>query len=228
MPEKPGSDELSVAVGAIDFGHFWRLVSISNVWGFDRGLPIDRYYIEQFLQRQSADVRGYVLEVCANTYTTKFGGDRVTKNEVLNLLQSPGTTIQADLVSAPQIPSNTFDCIICTQTLQLIYDLRSAVATLYRILRPGGILLATFPGITHTQDAGWSQYWCWSLTPNSARRLFNELFPPDKVHVEAFGNVLAAVSFLHGVAAEELKAEELDFRYPAFDVAITLRASKPQ
>ena len=215
-----------VPVGAVDFGSFRRLVPISAVWGFDRGLPIDRYYIERFLQRNAADIRGRVMEVGDDAYTRRFGRDRVTRSDVVNFYQIPGTTIQADLVSAPQIPSGSFDCIIVTQTLQLIYDLRSAVATLHRILRPGGVLLATFPGITHTQDGQWAEHWCWSLTPNSGKRLFSEVFAPEALCVEAYGNVLAAVSFLHGIAAEELKPEELDFRYPAFDVTIALRASK--
>lgn len=215
-----------IPVGAVDFGDFRRLVPISKEWGFDRGLPIDRYYIERFLQQNDTDIRGSVLEVGDNTYTKRFGGDRVTESNVLNFYETPNTTIRADLVSAPQIPSDRFDCIIFTQTLQLIYDLRSAVATLYRILKPSGILLATFPGITHTQDGQWSEHWCWSLTPTSGRRLFEEVFPRQGLTVEGHGNVLAAVSFLHGVAAEELKTEELDFRYPAFDVTIAVRALK--
>jgi SAM-dependent methyltransferase len=216
-----------VPVGEVDFGDFRRLVPISMEWGFDRGMPIDRYYIERFLQEHAADIRGHVMEIGDDAYTRRFGGDRVTHCDVVNLYESPGTTIQADLVSAPKIPSDNFDCIILTQTLQLIYDLPSAVVTLHRILRPGGVLLATFPGITHTQDGQWAKHWCWSLTPASGRRLFGEVFPPEALQVEGYGNVLAAVSFLHGIAAEELKTEELDFRFPAFDVTIALRASKP-
>ena len=226
MTDTPRRDEAHVPVGTVDFGHFRRLIPISKEWGFDRGLPVDRYYIERFLQRHAVSIRGRVLEVGDNAYTRRFGGDRVTNSDVLNLNASPGTTIQADLASAPHIPSDSFDCIIFTQTLQYFYDLRSAVATLHRTLRPDGVLLATFPGITHTQDG--AQHWCWSLTPNSARRLFGEVFPPEAVQVEGYGNVLAAISFLHGVAAEELKSWELDFRYPAFDVTIALRASKPR
>jgi SAM-dependent methyltransferase len=227
MNDTRRGDEGHIPVGTVDFGHFRRLVPISKEWGFDRGLPIDRYYIERFLQGHAKDIHGHVLEVGDDGYTRRYGGDRVTHSDVLNLYQSPGTTIQADLASAPQIPSDSFDCIILTQTLQLIYDLRSAVVTLHRILRPCGVLLATFPGITHTQDGQWSKHWCWSLTPASARRLFGEVFPQEALEVEGYGNVLSAISFLHGIAAEELDVEELDFRYPAFDVTIALRASKP-
>jgi len=40
---------------------------------------------------------------------------------------------------------------VFTQTLHLIYDVRSAIRTLHRVLKPGGVLLATFPGISQTE-----------------------------------------------------------------------------
>jgi SAM-dependent methyltransferase len=150
----------------------------------------------------------------------------VVSRDVINLRDTPGTTIRADLAAAPHVPADSFDCVILTQTLQLIYDVHAAAATLHRILRPGAVLLATFPGITHTQDGQWGAHWCWNLTPASARRLFEEEFQPERVEIEAYGNILAAIAFLHGVAAEELKPDELDFRQPAFDVTIAVRASK--
>jgi hypothetical protein len=40
------------------------------------------------------------------------------------------------------------------------------------------------------------------------------------------GNVLAAISFLHGLAAEELRPEELDHRDTDYELLITVRARK--
>ena len=45
-------------VGRIDFGDFRRLKPISSTWGFDRGTPIDRFYIDRFMQAHAHDVRG--------------------------------------------------------------------------------------------------------------------------------------------------------------------------
>ena len=105
------------------FGSLRRLQPISRVFGFDRGLCIDRYYIDQFLSAHASDTQGRVLEIGDGTYTRKYGGDRVTKSDVLHAVEgNPKATIVADLTSAGHIPSNTFDCIICTQTLQFIYD----------------------------------------------------------------------------------------------------------
>ena len=190
---------------------------------------MDRYYIEAFLARHAGDIRGRVLEVAEDTYTRRFGGERVMQSDVLHVWpDNPRATIIADLTHADHIPSESFDCVILTQTLQFIYDVRAAARTLYRILRPGGVL-ATFPGICqiirYDMDR-WGDYW--RLTSLAARRLFEEALPPAGVRVEAYGNVLAAIAFLHGLGAEELRREELDHRDPDYEVSITVRAVKPE
>ncbi|MEK6288853.1 MAG: glycosyltransferase [Acidobacteriota bacterium] len=213
--------------GRVRFGDLRRVTPISRVWGFDRGRPIDRYYIENYLNRHTDDIRGHVLEIGDDTYTYRFGGDRVRKSDVVNVVEgNPKTTILADITCADHIPSDTFDCILFVQTLQLIFDVRAAIKTLHRILKPGGILLATFPGISQISDQLWGDYWCWSFTTLSARRLFAEVFSEDKLKVEAHGNALVAISFLEGLAVEELRQEELDYHDPGYEVLITVEAVK--
>jgi SAM-dependent methyltransferase len=197
------------------------------MWGYDRGIPIDRYYIENFLQKHAADVRGRVMEIEDNMYTYRFGGTQVTRSDVLHVVEgNPRATIIGDLTCAPQIADNTFDCIVLTQTLQLIYDFRAAIQTLYRILKPAGVLLVTFPGISQTNDRDWSNDWYWAFTPLSAKRMFSEAFPPDNVVVESQGNVLSAISFLHGLSAHELTREELSYTEPGYEVTLGVRALK--
>jgi glycosyltransferase involved in cell wall biosynthesis len=216
-------------VGRVHFGSLRRLRPISRTFGFDRGLPIDRYYIEQFLSVHGGDIRGDVLEVGDDTYTRRFGGDSVAKSDVLHISEgNPKATIVGDLTCAAHIPSDSFDCIILTQTLHLIYDVRGALKTLHRILKPGGVLLATFPGISQISDDRWHESWHWAFTHVSARRLFEEIFPAANICVEVCGNVLAAIAFLHGLAAEELRQEELDYRDDHYEVSILVRAVKPR
>jgi ubiquinone/menaquinone biosynthesis C-methylase UbiE len=152
----------------------------------------------------------------------------VAKSDILHVWNdNPRATIVADLTCADYIPSDTFDCIIFTQTLQFIYDVRAALRHLYRILKPGGVLLATFHGISQISRYDmdrWGEYW--RFTTLSARRLFEEVFPPEHITIEAYGNVLTAIAFLHGLAAEELKQEELDYHDPDYEVLITVRAVK--
>jgi glycosyltransferase involved in cell wall biosynthesis/SAM-dependent methyltransferase len=217
-------------VGELDFGGLRRVTPISRRWGFDRGQAIDRYYIEQYLSAQMSDIQGHVLEIADNTYTYQFGGDRVTKSDVLYVKEgNPKATIVGDLTSADHIPSNTFDCAILTQTLQFIYDVPATLKTLYRILKPGGVLLVTFPGISQISREdmdNWGEYW--RFTTLSSQKLFEEVFPSEQLTIAAYGNVFTALSFLHGLAAEELRQEELDYRDPNYEVLITVRAVKPE
>ncbi len=214
---------------SVDFGDLRRLAPVGPRLGRDRGLPIDRYYIERFLAAHASDIRGRVLEIGDDRYTRKFGGDRVISSDVLHVHPGhPGATIVADLTSAEQIPSNRFDCIILTQTLTFIYDIHRAVATLHRILKPGGTVLGTVGGITQIDRRArdrWDYYW--GFTTGSIRRLFEGVFPSSNVEVEAFGNVLATTAFLHGLAVEELRRSELDYLDPDYEFLIAVRATKP-
>jgi SAM-dependent methyltransferase len=215
-------------VGWLRLGHLRRLQPISSDWGSDRGQPIDRYYIERFLSRHQEDIHGRVLEVGDNSYTLAFGGERVTRSDVLHVAEDrPQVTIIDDLTDGRQLPANAFDCVVLTQTLQLIYDVPAALATVCRILKPGAVALVTVPGISkisrYDMDR-WGHYW--SFTTRSVERLFGEHFPLANVQIKAHGNVLAAVAFLHGLAAEELAAEELDCVDPDYELLITVRAVK--
>jgi SAM-dependent methyltransferase len=213
-------------VGRVRFGHLRRLQPVSREFGFDRGRPVDRHYIEAFLAERAGDIHGRVLEVGDDTYTRRFGGSRVSRADVLNVEPVPGATFVGDLAGASDLPTEAFDCVVLTQTLHLIYDVRAAAATIHRILRPGGQLLATAPGISQIARDQWGASWCRSFTTLSLRRLLVDAFPGGEVIVEAHGNVLAATAFLQGLAAEELTAEELAYRDPAYELLITARARK--
>ena len=216
-------------VGLVRFGSLRRLQPIGRIFGSEWGQCIDRYYIESFLARHAADIHGHVLEVADNTYTRQFGGTRVQQSDVLHVSpEHPGATITADLTCADHLPSEIFDCVIFTQTLQFIYDVRAALHTLHRILKPGGVLLATGNGIS--QIARWDMdHWgeYWRFTSLSAQKLLTEVFPASHVIVQAHGNVLAAMAFLHGLVSEELRQDELDHFDPNYEVLITMRAVKP-
>jgi SAM-dependent methyltransferase len=138
-------------IGLVRFGSLRRVTPISRRWGYDRGLPIDRYYIEAFVEEHRRDIRGTVLEVREPGYTHQFGSD-VKHSEVI-VVDPDNTvaTIVADLADASQVPDASFDCVIVTQTLQFIYDVRAAVDTIHRILKPRGVVLATFPGIARSR-----------------------------------------------------------------------------
>ena len=185
-------------------------------------------YVERFVGAHAADIHGRVLEIAAPDYTNRFGKDVAQVDILMATEGNPQATIVGDLTDAPNIPSGTFDCAIVTQTLQFIWDTRSALATLFRILAPGGVLLATVPGLTKISALEDDEYgeW-WHFTARSMRRLAEEAFGVGNVETQAYGNVLSAAAFLYGLAASDLRAEELDARDRLYEVTIGLRAVKP-
>ena len=210
-----------------DLGDLRRVTPIDPNWGFERGTPIDRVYVESFVGGHAADIRGRVLEIAAPDYTTRFGR-QVERVDILMATEgNPQATIVGDLTNAPQIPDDSFDCAIVTQTLQFVYDVRAAFATLHRILAPGGALLATVPGLTKIsppEDEEWGEWW--HYTSRSARRLAEEAFGEGGVEVQAYGNVLSATGFLYGLAASDLRPEELEAHDRLYEVIVGIRAVK--
>jgi SAM-dependent methyltransferase len=173
-------------------------------------------------------VQGDVMEIAENTYTRRFGGERVARSHVLHAVHgNPAATLVGDLTTGEGIPTGAFDCIILTQTLPFIYDVRAALQHAARSLRPGGVLLATFPGISQISRYDmdrWGDFW--RFTDASARRLFEEFWPAENVTIEVNGNVLVATAYLQGIAAEELREHELHFKDPDYPLLITVRARK--
>lgn len=138
-----------------------------------------------------------------------------------------GTKIVADIVHADTIPSNTFDCIILIQTVLFVYDLPSAVNHFHHIFKPGGVLLATIPGISQVSCYDvyrWDELW--RFTTQSAQRLFEKELIAMNVEVEAYGNGLIAIALLYGLAVEELKPEHFEYPDPDYQVLSTVQTVK--
>ncbi|MGO8760260.1 MAG: class I SAM-dependent methyltransferase [Terracidiphilus sp.] len=198
-------------------------------FGVARGDPIDRYYIEKFLAVYRESIRGRVAEIESDQYTRLFGSG-VERSDILDLNeQNERRTLTIDLTQTAAAPEDAFDCIICTQTLLVIEDYAAAVRSLHKMLRPGGVLLVTVPGICQIVRGGMiggvGEDW-WRFTGRSAGRIFNEVFSPENVTVHTYGNVLTAIALLHGLVQQELTREELEFNDPDYEVTIGVKAVK--
>lgn len=200
---------------------------VSRFFGEDRGTPIDRYYIDKFLSRQSHLISGRVLEIADNKYSKKFGRN-VSKYEILFINENnPKATIIGDLTNPSTLPVNTINCFICTQTFNFIYNISDAIQGAYQVLTPGGYLLATVSGacqISRYDMDRWGDYW--RFTTLSAQKTFEAVFGKGNVEIDHYGNCLTAISLVRGIAAEEIPKEKLDFKDPDYQVTITITARK--
>src|SRR3954454_22613892 len=202
---------------------------VSTQFGLDRGRPVDRFYIERFLEQNRDLIRGRVLEVQERTYIDWFGTG-VEQADVLHA--GPGNdeaTIVGDFTTGDGIPQGAYDCIILTQTLPFIWDVPAAIRGTRDALKPGGTLLATVPGISQIsrEDArDWGDWW--RFTSMSAKRLFDEGYGAENVETEVHGNVVAACALLYVLAQEELTREELELRQEDYEVIVTIKATRPE
>ena len=215
---------------AVRFGDLRTTEPISRDFGYHRGEPIDRYFIHKFLAKNSDAIRGRVLEIGDRDYTTRFGGERVTQSDVLHAVAgNPEATLVGDFETGAGVPEGVFDCLILTQTIHVIYRFQDALQTAYRALKPGGVLLATFPSISQLSmydvERGWGDYW--RFTSLAVKRMLGDVFGEENVRIETHGNVLTAASFLYGISRPELTEQELDKVDPEFVMLVTARAEKP-
>lgn len=216
------------AVGRVNMGHLSTPRPVSLDFGFDRGLPVDRYYVEAFLARHSADIAGTVLEIGDDDYSRRFGGERVSRQEILHVhAGNPQATLVGELSDPQVVRDAMFDCMILTQTLHLIWDFQTTVRRIHAALKPGGTVLLTVPGISQIDRGEWGAGWYWSFTRASIQRLFSEIFGDEAVRVEQHGNVFAATAFLHGLALAEVDTAKLDVVDEAYPVIVAVRARKP-
>jgi len=211
----------------IIFNDLKKIEPISRQLGFDRGTPIDRYYTEKFLSKYSNLIKGHVLEVADNNYSLKFGPPNI-KSDILHYDKSnPRATIIADLTKKEDIPKNKFDCFICTQTFNFIYDVKKAIKGSYNLLKKDGVLLGTVSGISQISRYDmdrWGDYW--RFTDKSIKMLLEEAGFKD-IKIYPMGNVLSAISLLQGIAVEDLpKKKLLDKHDEDYQMTICFIATK--
>ena len=211
---------LAMARLRMDFG----IRPLSYLWGLDRGVPIHRYYLERYLADNAADIRGHCLEFGCDLYSRKFGGAAVTKIDVLHEDGSnPAATIVADLTKRSNIPSEHFDCIICTHVLHIIDRVPAMIQELHRLLKPNGVLLVGSPFVSmHDQTV----HELWRFTPAGLRFILTQVFPEDGVSARGYGNSLTAAGEIRGLVSGEFSRSELDTHDPRFPVEVCARAAK--
>jgi len=202
-------------------------VPISQTFGFDRGTPLDRIYIEDFLKKHATCISGRTLEIAEADYSKRFGRN-VEKYEILHFTaDNDNATIIGDLTNVDTLPENRVSCFICTQTLNFIYDFKKAIQGGWHLLEDRGVMLTTVAGISQVSRYDmdkWGDYWRFNTL--SMQKSFEEVFGVGQVEVDYYGNVLTATALLQGISAEELTKEELFFKDHNYQVTIGIKAQK--
>lgn len=210
----------------VDWGNLRRAEPFSERYGYERGVPIDRWYVDQFIRRHSVDIAGRVLELLDGRYAKEFGGTAIRSLDILDIdSRNPDATIVADLGQDGSLPAGHYDCFVLTQTLYLIRDLDTAIQNAWRCLAKGGVLLITVPTLVpldpiHGPDADY-----WRFTPAGLRQLLrsNTSSEPE---ITSYGNLLTCMGTMLGLAAQDLAPDELtvhDSRYPVLTCARLVR-----
>lgn len=197
---------------------------VSCMFGTDRGTPIDRYYMSSFIQKYNVEKRNgmSILEVGDRQFTAEFFELNQVKSDILDFSKGQ------DLTKTDTLEKDKYDLFICTQTLQEIYDIKSAIKGTYYSLKKGGVLLATVAGnispVARYDSERWGYYW--GFTEESIKLLFEEVFGKDNVEVEGYGNAATATAFVQGLALEDLDNSVLDYHDRNLDILIGIRAVK--
>lgn len=205
------------------------LEPISRQFGFDRGTPIDRIYIENFINKNKQSIQGVVCEIAEDTYSRQFcSPNKVSKFEVLHYNNdNPKASIIGDLTDMSTLPKSQIDCFILTQTLNFVEDIHSAISGIHYMLAQNGTALITVAGlcqISRYDMERWGDYW--RFTNLSLQKTLSKVFGENSVTIETYGNVLAATALLQGLSAEELTKEELDYCDSDYQIIIAAKVVK--
>jgi SAM-dependent methyltransferase len=210
---------LTRGLGFPRWGNLRRVRPFSDNFGFDRGTPLDRYYLHEFLRRHRAYITGRVLEIQNSGYTLRFGHD-LDETHTLDINPLFAPTYLCDLAHIDDcVPEGHYDCFLLPNTLCVLRDIERCLRNALRIVRPGGVILASTAALVPlTSDM--PDYW--HLSADGWRELTRRAWPNTTIQVEAHGNCLAAVAAMLGLAHEELDPAELDVFDARFPVLVTL------
>jgi hypothetical protein len=197
----------------------------STNWGLDRGTPVDRFYNDRFLEANRNLITGRVLEIQSPVYTRRYGVG-VEHVDSIDIDERFQPTILCDLAEMDrQIPAASYDCFLLPYTMMFVRDLEPALRNALRVVKPGGTILAT-TSLLSPSLAEYPEYW--RMTAAGWRALLERVWAGCDIQVAAYGNSVAAVASILGLAQEELTTQELERNDPRFPVVITILCRRPR
>jgi SAM-dependent methyltransferase len=212
---------LSPAKGSIDWGDFKKTVPICQAFGLTRGTPVDRYYLDKFIQEIQTQIAGNILEVGGTPKDKDFYQvNPGTSYRILNIEAGPGVDIVGDVHDASLIAPESLDSVIIFNVLEHCYAPWIAVENIYKWLKPGGKCFAMVPSAVRVHATPVDY---WRPLPDAFSWVFKN-YTQQKLYV--YGNPITVIASYHGIAVEELTKAELDAFHPDYPVATCIVAEK--
>lgn len=212
---------LTIPFGAIEYSDFKRYAPLCHDYGYSRGTPIDRYYLEQFIREIRSYVVGYTLEIGGsreNQYL--YGFTNAMSYKTMDMHQKPEVDITGDIHDPNSLGSNSFDSIILFNVLEHCEKPWIVVENIYNWLTKRGSVFCMVP---NSQRIHRDPKDYWRILPDGMRSLFAK-FPIKQLYL--YGNPITTIATMMGVAAEELSSEELNSFNSEYLVATCIYACK--
>tara|TARA_B100000073_G_scaffold346719_1_gene358883 strand:- start:1873 stop:2571 length:699 start_codon:yes stop_codon:yes gene_type:complete len=202
---------------------------ISNDYGDSRGTPITRFYIQHFFLNLDHFDWGNCLEFEDNRYINHFGNN-VTKNNTFKLsneFSKQDNFIYGDLTKSSVLPQEKFDLIVCTNVLNFIFDVESAMKGIHKMLKKNGKCIVTVDGpsshISRYDMERWGDFW--RFTNLSAKKLFEQSnFKIEKSTI--YGNPYACSAQLNGFSIQDIDQSKLFPSEEDYQLLIALLVTK--
>lgn len=212
---------IAPVASSLAWGDLRRLVPICPWFGFSRGTPIDRYYLEHFARDVREQVCGCVVDIGGRpAFWQKLGFARVSRRCVVDIAPQSGVDVVGNAADPLLFEADSVDGVLAFNVLEHCPVPQAVVDAVRRWLRPGGKLFCMVPSVqrVHRMPSDYCR-----LLPAALEVLFRD-WSTMRLHV--YGNPLTSIAALMGVAAEELDVGELDALHPDYPVATCAVATK--
>lgn len=205
------------------WGNIRKHAPFSTYFGFDRGTPIDRYYINIFFATHASSITGDILELQAAGYATRYGNN-VNFIETVDIEPAFNPTYCVDLCNeGATLPLARFDCILLPNSLSFFRDMKACLRNSLRMLKPGGVILAAGASFVPLDTAPEFQ----RFTSHGLREQIRDAVgSAAETQIHQFGSCVSSVASLLGLCAEELTSDELDQLDEHYPVTICAKIEK--
>lgn len=196
------------------------IYSLQNTKHVKLDLPVQakdtifEYYTRVFMAENVEVIAGSILSIKPKNVRFEASSDAKT----ITFDKEKFATFQKSLKA---LKSNSFDTILMPEVLNNVLEHQEVIKECYRILKPGGTILATALTISTPILNNF-----WGFTASGFRYMFGQVFGAKQVSDRSYGNALVGRFFLEKKKAADLTVSELNYSDLYFPVVVAVRATK--